>query len=98
MSERSLNPVADMAENSRIENLLPTPFFSHVLKNVDSLNAELRNLILDRERTRPSASKSNIGGWQSEADFLTWGDVAGTLGHYLATAVELPANCVKPSN
>jgi hypothetical protein len=62
--------------------------FSHVLKNVDSLNAELHDLILERERTTPSAAKSNIGGWQSEADFLTWGGSAvSTLGRYLATAV-----------
>jgi uncharacterized protein (TIGR02466 family) len=89
MSERSLNPVADMATNGRIENLFPTPLFSHVLKNVDSLNAELRDLILERERTTPSAGKSNIGGWQSQADFLNWGGPATTLGRYLVTAVEI---------
>jgi uncharacterized protein (TIGR02466 family) len=89
MSDRSFNPVADMAKNGRIENLFSTPLFSHVLKNVDSLNAELRDLILERERTRPSAGKSNIGGWQSELDFLTWGETATTLGRYLATAVEI---------
>ena len=71
MSERTLNAVADMAKNARIENLFPTPLFSHVLKNVDDLNAELRDLILERERAMPSAGKSNVGGWQSEADLLT---------------------------
>jgi uncharacterized protein (TIGR02466 family) len=90
MAESSFNPVQDMADNGRIENLFSTPLFSHVLKNVDALNAELRDLILDRERTNPPAVKSNIGGWQSEADFLTWGGSAvTTLGRYLATAVEI---------
>jgi hypothetical protein len=61
-----------------------------VLKNVDALNAELRDLILERERSTPSAAKSNIGGWQSQPDFLTWGGSAvETLGRYLVTAVEI---------
>lgn len=79
-----------MATNGRIENLFPTPMFSHVLKDVESLNAELRDLILERERTTPSAGKSSIGGWQSQPDFLTWsGSAIATLGRYLATAVEI---------
>lgn len=79
-----------MATNGRIENLFPTPMFSHVLKDVESLNAELRDLILERERTTPSAGKSSIGGWQSQPDFLTWGgSTIATLGRYLATAVEI---------
>ena len=73
MSQSNLNPVQDMATNGQIENIFSTPLFSHVLQNVDALNAELRDLILERERTTPSAAKSNIGGWQSEVDFLTWG-------------------------
>ena len=89
-SEGNLSRVQDLATNGRIESLFSTPLFCHVLKDVEALNAELRNLILDRERTTPSASKSNIGGWQSEPDFLTWGDPAvTTLGRYLATAVEI---------
>ena len=50
MSESSYNPVQDMATNGRIEILFSTPLFSHVLKNVEALNAELRDLILERER------------------------------------------------
>jgi hypothetical protein len=55
MSENIFDPVVDMASNGRIENLFPTPLFSHVFKNVESLNAELRDLILERERTTKSA-------------------------------------------
>jgi len=89
MSQSALNAVADMAENGRIEGLFPTPLFSHVLKNIGPLNEELQALILEREATTPSAAKSNIGGWQSEPDFLTWGGSATDLGRYLATAVEI---------
>jgi uncharacterized protein (TIGR02466 family) len=90
MSESSLNAVADMANNGRVEQLFPTPLFSHVLKDVDALNAELRDIVLERERTTKSAAKSNIGGWQSEADLLTWNAPAvQTLGRLLVTAVEI---------
>jgi uncharacterized protein (TIGR02466 family) len=85
-----MNPVQDMATNGQIENLFATPLFSHVLKNVDALNADLRDLILERERTTSSTAKSNVGGWQSDPDFLTWGAPAVvTLGRYLVTAVEI---------
>jgi uncharacterized protein (TIGR02466 family) len=90
MSESSLNPVADMAKNGRIENLFPTPLFSYVFKNVDSLNAELRDLILERERVTTSAVKSNKGGWQSQIDFLNWdASAVQTLRLYLGTVVEI---------
>jgi len=90
MSERQFNIVADMAKNGRIENLFPTPLFSHVLKGIDDLNSELRDLILDREARSQSAGKSNIGGWQSDVDFLTWDSPAvKTLGRYLVTATEI---------
>jgi uncharacterized protein (TIGR02466 family) len=90
MSESKLSPVSDMARNGRIEYLFPSPLFSYVFKNVGSLNAELRELILEREQTAPSMAKSNMGGWQSEVDFLNWGGSAvATLGHYLSTAVEV---------
>jgi uncharacterized protein (TIGR02466 family) len=90
MSESSLNAVADMANNGRIEHLFPTPLFTHVLKDMDALNAELREIVLERERTTKSAAKSNIGGWQSEADLLTWNAPAvKTLGRLLVTAVEI---------
>jgi hypothetical protein len=84
MSESSLNPVADIAKNGRIENLFHTPLFSYVFKNVNSLNAELRDLILERERATSSAVKSNMGGWQSQIDFLDWdGSAVQTLRLYL---------------
>ncbi len=89
MSENIFNPAADLARNGRIENLFPTPLFSYVFKEVESLNAALRDLILERERTTKSAKKSNIGGWQSDVDFLSWGGPAvATLGRYMSSAVE----------
>ena len=88
MSENIFNPAADLARNGRIENLFPTPLFSYVFREVEFLNAELRDLILERERTTKSAKKSNIGGWQSDVDFLSWdGPAVATLGRYMSSAV-----------
>jgi len=90
MSNSNLAAIADMARNGRIESLFPTPLFSYVFQGVEALNAELRDLILERERTMPSMAKSNIGGWQSDIDFLEWQTPAAqTLGHYLSAAVEV---------
>ena len=90
MSESSTNPIADMAVNGRIEYIFPTPLFSYLFKNAEALNGELCDIILERERSTPSAGKSNIGGWQSDIDFLRWGNSAvATLGRFLGNAVEI---------
>ena len=89
MSETTLTHVADMARNGRIENLFPTPLFSVVFPDVGTLNTQLRDIILERERTTKSARKSNIGGWQSDVDFLSWkGAAVAELGRCMSTAVE----------
>ena len=83
-------PARDLAAHGCLENIFSTPLFSHTLRNADALNAELRDLILERERTTPSTAKSNIGGWQSDADFLRWGgDAVAALAQYLATATDV---------
>jgi len=90
MSQTDLDPMADVATNGRIELLFPTPFFWHVFRNVEALNAELRELILEQERTAPSIVKSNQGGWQSPTDFFAWGGSAvATLERYASRAVEV---------
>ncbi|MBN9537170.1 MAG: hypothetical protein J0H77_10655 [Alphaproteobacteria bacterium] len=39
-----------------------------------SLNAQLRRVIEQRERTHPAGRvRSNLGGWQSSDDMETWG-------------------------
>jgi uncharacterized protein (TIGR02466 family) len=88
--EHSLDTIADMAKNGQVEHLFPTPVFWHVFKNVEALNAELRDLILEQERAAPPMVKSNQGGWQSPTDFFTWGGSAvATLRHLASRAVEI---------
>jgi len=97
--QQSLDPPADMAKNGQVENLFPTPVFWYVLKNVDALNAELRDLILEQERAAPSMVKSNQGGWQSPTDFFRWqGPAVATLRNYARRAVEVATSRVVPQN
>jgi uncharacterized protein (TIGR02466 family) len=72
MSQDILATITDMAKNGQVEHMFSTPIFRYVFKDVDALNAALRDLILERERTVPSVSKSNQGGWQSPSDFFSW--------------------------
>ena len=72
MPEETPNPLADIAKNGQVENMFPTPIFWHVIKDCDELNVQLRDLILEKERSTMSATKSNMGGWQSAPDFFHW--------------------------
>jgi uncharacterized protein (TIGR02466 family) len=65
-----------MVEHGQIEHIFATPIFCYVLRNADALNSELRDLILEHERTTPSVVKSNQGGWQSPLDIFDWGEPA----------------------
>ena len=53
--------------------LFPTPVVVANIPDAETLNAELRQLILERERTHPSMDRSNRGGWQSSWDMHEWG-------------------------
>lgn len=54
----------------------PTPIFIRHWPDSDSLNRELRALVLERERTHPGVDKSNFGGWHSDEDLFEWGGPA----------------------
>jgi uncharacterized protein (TIGR02466 family) len=99
MVQESLDPQADLAQHGQIEHLFPTPVFWHVLKDVDALNAELRDIILEQERAAPSMVKSNQGGWQSPTDFFRWQQPAvATLRNYACRAVEVATARIVPQN
>ena len=50
-----------------------TPIYRKACPLPDGFNAALKQTILTRRDRQPSTSKSNIGGWQSTPDFMTWG-------------------------
>jgi len=49
-----------------------TPFVAYPWRNNNSLNAELRELILQKEREGSGLVRSNVGGWHSDTDFFQW--------------------------
>jgi uncharacterized protein (TIGR02466 family) len=82
------DPIAEAAKNGQLEYMFATPVFRDVLADADALNAELADLILERERMTPSLAKSNQGGWQSAPDFFSWaGPAVAALERYVAGAL-----------
>lgn len=82
--------LAGMDQQGGIEYLFPSPILWYVFRNVEALNAELRELILEQERTTRSRAKSNQGGWQSATDFFSWdGSAVATLRAFASRAVEV---------
>jgi uncharacterized protein (TIGR02466 family) len=57
-------------------NAFATPFFLFQLDDSERLNAALKALILEKERSNPGVRRSNIGGWHSEDDLFSWSDRA----------------------
>jgi uncharacterized protein (TIGR02466 family) len=53
--------------------LFPTPIVVATIPNAETLNGELRRIILAREAAHKSVERSNEGGWQSTADMHEWG-------------------------
>lgn len=68
----------------RIINLFTTPVIAESWPGAAQLNAELHRVILAHEARSKGVTKSNLQGWQSEIDMLTWG---GEAAKHLATHV-----------
>ena len=51
----------------------PTPVVVATIPDAETLNADLKRIILERERTHESVERSNRGGWQSSWDLHEWG-------------------------
>lgn len=52
----------------------PTPIYRHHWPASGDLNEALKTLILARRAASPSTARSNVGGWQSGHDLMSWGD------------------------
>lgn len=49
-----------------------TPILQTKMGEAAEINPGLKRAILDRETAEPGSSRSNVGGWHSRGDFLTW--------------------------
>lgn len=56
-----------------IGSIFATPLVKLDVPDAVPLNAELRAVILQREKSSPSTHHSNMGGWQSSWDMDRWG-------------------------
>ncbi|MEM8700106.1 MAG: TIGR02466 family protein [Pseudomonadota bacterium] len=56
----------------QLRNLFPTPIALFRLPDHVAINAVLEARIFAREKQIASVQHSNLGGWQSPADFETW--------------------------
>jgi len=86
------SPEASLRE-ARLAHLFAVPFLSHIWRDSDALNQDLRRHILAYERdstTTRSVRKSNVGGWQSESGRLEWCETPGKalIARMLAMANE----------
>jgi uncharacterized protein (TIGR02466 family) len=73
-------------ESADFVELFTSPFVSYLWPDSDGLNKELRDKILAYERANPGRgeSKSNVGGWHSEAGLLQFcGEPGKTLVQHM---------------
>jgi uncharacterized protein (TIGR02466 family) len=58
------------------------------MPDAESVNRDLRELILNKEKTAPSDNYANVGGWHSQADLLDWpGPAVAALKGWILEAV-----------
>lgn len=63
--------------NATFTHLFPTPFMSHVWSDGTELNEALRPPILEQVAKTAGVTKTNVGGWHSEAGQLEFCGQAG---------------------
>ena len=63
-----------------------TPVSSYLWPNSDTLNASLKNVILQKEKADQGMKRSNVGGWHSKPDLFLWkADCVHTLKDRVTT-------------
>ncbi|MEM7239550.1 MAG: TIGR02466 family protein [Pseudomonadota bacterium] len=60
-----------------LRQLFATPIALFQIPGHEAINSDLETRIFERERTVSSVNHSNLGGWQSPADFVEWSGDAG---------------------
>jgi hypothetical protein len=64
-----------MSQDLEIVPLFATPLVVYDVPDAAALNADLRRVIEEREKSHPGKQASNEGGWQSTWDMERWGGV-----------------------
>ena len=75
--------------------LFPSLLFSYFWEEHDTLNNQLRDVILEEEKKSSGILTSNAGGWHSEKNLETWGhQCVNTL---LSKIIELALKVIPPT-
>ncbi len=87
-SSQALQATDYAAQNDTLV-LFSTPVLRRICSDSDGVNEILKRQVLDRARRGGGDSKSNVGGWHSKDDLLTWGgDAIATLQSWIVTAFQ----------
>ena len=65
-----------MSTEPKVVSLFATPVVLVDVPDAAALCADVRNVIVAREKSHPGTQHSNLGGWQSEWDMDRWGGAA----------------------
>ena len=72
-----IGPLSFNAKTFDLQNRFPTPFIVAPVNEAQALNAALKPVIIEHAARNPGVTRSNHGGWQSEADFADWSGAPG---------------------
>ena len=72
MSESRQETAGQPKSNAELRSYFATPIAVIMLPRAASINAALRETVLERERSSTTLEHSNLGGWQSTWDFHQW--------------------------
>jgi uncharacterized protein (TIGR02466 family) len=61
-----------MSMTAHLEWAFPTPIGVFHRADSESIDRDLAQVILDRERFEASSDRANVGGWHSRDDFFGW--------------------------
>lgn len=73
--------------NVELRSYFATPVAVVQLPDAAELNAEIREAVLLREEKTAGVQHSNLGGWQSDHEFASWGGASGK--RMLEAAIQL---------
>jgi len=80
---------SDYAQEDDTLVLWSTPLLRRQWPDFTEVNEELKRLVLTRAAEGAGDSKSNVGGWHSKEDLLTWGGEAiATLQSWIVTSFQ----------
>ncbi len=77
------------AASAPVSRVFATPLYRHVWPDAEETNRDLAHVVLSRMPGEAKNRQSNIGGWHSEADVLSWGGSGvAQLGHWIGEAIK----------